>query len=99
VNTIPVLPKRLGDESEGIRRKTAELVGKLSTQCECQLKTRCSTADSEYEAEFREAVGGMILSSITALDDESWYARSQAIMLISELANHGERQLNTLGHS
>jgi hypothetical protein len=96
---IPLVNKLLDDLDDNVQARTVILIGELANHGECQLKNRCGTADSEYEVEFREAIGGMIPPIIKGLDAESRYVRSGVFGLIIKLANHGEPPLNILAHS
>jgi hypothetical protein len=52
MNTIPVLARLLGDGNKIIERTAVELVGKLATHGECQVKNRCSAANQALKLSF-----------------------------------------------
>jgi hypothetical protein len=93
---IPSFIELLGDGNENIRRKTAELVGKLANYGKFQLKTRCGAADPGYKAEFRKTIAIAIPSFMQCLEDEYWGIRWKLVGVIGDLANHGEQSLKTI---
>jgi hypothetical protein len=57
---LPFLTGLLGDQDKYVRDKTVELIGKLATHGECQLKNRCGMVNLDYRAEFRGAITSMM---------------------------------------